>query len=153
MENVIVSDVANMNPKVGLMWAEALESGEYEQGRGLLTERFPDGVERDCCLGVLCKLAIKAGVKVEVEVRPTSDDDDAGEGGSRLEYDLNFGVPPESVARWAGLRPTQDPTIAVPRPIGANLTTCTELNDNREWTFTQIAAAIRENLKKEESDG
>lgn len=146
MENVTVSDVANMNPKVGLMWAEALESGEYEQGRGLLTERLPDGVERDCCLGVLCKLAIKAGVKVEVEVRPTSDDDDAGEGSSRLGYDLNFGVPPESVSRWAGLRPGQDPTIVV---SWRNLTTCTELNDNREWTFTQIAAAIRENLKNE----
>jgi len=50
-----------MNPEVKAQWIEALESGEYTQGRGALTKVGPDGSRSHCCLGVLTDLAVKAG--------------------------------------------------------------------------------------------
>jgi len=50
-----------MKLEVKKLWIEALRSGKYEQGRGALNK---DG--KFCCLGVLCDLAVKAGVEVEV---------------------------------------------------------------------------------------
>lgn len=41
-----------MTPELKEKWAAALESGEYEQGRGKLR----DNDDRMCCLGVLCHL-------------------------------------------------------------------------------------------------
>lgn len=38
-------------------WPNALESGEYEQGKGSLYTNYPDrAVEKYCCLGVACQL-------------------------------------------------------------------------------------------------
>lgn len=39
-------------------WIAALESGEYEQGRGYL-KTSAEGVDKFCCLGVLCDLYSK----------------------------------------------------------------------------------------------
>ena len=47
-----------MNPEIKAQWVAALRSGEYKQGRGQL--RNTD--DEYCCLGVLCDLAVKAGV-------------------------------------------------------------------------------------------
>lgn len=39
-----------MNPEIKAQWLEALRSGKYKQGRGML--RTPEN--SFCCLGVLC---------------------------------------------------------------------------------------------------
>jgi hypothetical protein len=44
-----------MNPTVKKQWLEALRSGKYQQGNGRLRSSR-DGVDRFCCLGVLCDL-------------------------------------------------------------------------------------------------
>lgn len=41
-----------MNPEIKAKWLEALRSGKYEQGKGVLR----DAENRFCCLGVLCDL-------------------------------------------------------------------------------------------------
>lgn len=41
-------------------WIAALRSGEYAQGIGTL-RAIRDGVDRFCCLGVMCDVAQKAG--------------------------------------------------------------------------------------------
>lgn len=46
-----------MNQDVKGLWTEALESGEYPQTKNRLKD--DDGY---CCLGVLCELAVQAGV-------------------------------------------------------------------------------------------
>jgi hypothetical protein len=51
-----------MNPDKKKMWIDALLSGEYKQGRGAL--KYKNGY---CCYGVLCDVAIKDGLKVEVK--------------------------------------------------------------------------------------
>lgn len=46
-----------MNPEIKATWYEALRSGDYEQGTSFL-HRY----DEYCCLGVLCELAVDAGV-------------------------------------------------------------------------------------------
>lgn len=49
-----------MNPIIKQRWIEALRSGDYAQGRQLLRDNV-EGVDRYCCLGVLCDLAAQDG--------------------------------------------------------------------------------------------
>jgi hypothetical protein len=42
----------NMKPEIKAKWVEALRSGEYKQGKGLLAED-----NKFCCLGVLCEVS------------------------------------------------------------------------------------------------
>lgn len=70
--------IKKMNPKVKKAWVKALESGEFEQGRGKLIKNFNNRPEL-CCLGVLC----------EIEGSPN--------GASYRNY------PPVAVNTWAGL--------------------------------------------------
>jgi len=46
-----------MVPEIKAQWVAALRSGEYVKGRNHLQK---DG--KFCCLGVLCELAVKAGI-------------------------------------------------------------------------------------------
>jgi len=50
-----------MNAEIKAKWIEALRSGRYAQGCGRL-RRHDD---KYCCLGVLCELAVEAGVLEE----------------------------------------------------------------------------------------
>ncbi len=44
-----------MNKELKQKWIDALRSGDYEQGKGLLCRITPDGAKY-CCLGVLCEV-------------------------------------------------------------------------------------------------
>lgn len=116
-----------MNPEVKTLWLKALRSGEYEQGQGFLNRRG-----KFCCLGVLCDLAVRSGVEVEVEVYPFA---------SEHLYDGDGSTLPESVKVWAGLN-SYDPQL------GEN--TCIALNDGDEYVerheFSEIADLIEEHL-------
>jgi hypothetical protein len=46
-----------MKAELKQKWIEALRSGEYRQGKGVLR----DSVDRFCCLGVLCDVVSKSG--------------------------------------------------------------------------------------------
>ena len=106
-----------MNAEVKQQWLDALRSGEYEQTRGRLRRGMPldpedldDGYNAGyCCLGVLCDLAVKAGVTQLHEERPFEESDYENE---RNYVSYSYGVsegrkdssvlPPE-VVKWAGL--------------------------------------------------
>lgn len=86
-----------MDLNIKQQWCAALRSGEYRQGQNNL--KCTDG--RLCCLGVLCELAVGAGVIA----RPRLDDanqrflyEDAGmpDGG-------NGALLPPKVREWAGI--------------------------------------------------
>src|SRR4051812_18230243 len=53
-----------MDTEVKGRWIDALESGDYEQGRSLLAIVADDGKRKYCCLGVLCEVLGIPGVKV-----------------------------------------------------------------------------------------
>lgn len=86
-----------MDTAVKAKWVAALRSGEYKQGAGALARGG-----RYCCLGVLCDLAVKAGVLVEVSFADEEED--------QLTYDGADGVLPDSVVDWADLSHT-DPEV------------------------------------------
>lgn len=128
-----------MNPEAKRLWLEALRSGRYRQERGWL---HLDGGGY-CCLGVLCDVAIKAGVTVKVRHV-----DDEWDGCAVVSYDGAETFPPESVMAWAEL--PDCPTVEVPE---TDLLECfspsvslTTLNDDLEWSFAQIADAIERDL-------
>lgn len=125
-----------MNPVVRDAWIERLESGDYQQGQNQLVGVYREKLEH-CCLGVLCELAVEAGV-LRAEYRQQAyvavfPDDHYAEYRSSL---------PEVVSRWAGLW-TDDPVVAVDNGDRFTLSNC---NDTRGMNFVEIARAIRRSL-------
>lgn len=115
------------NLEIMRQWSAALRSGEFEQSRGNLAYTSPDGSTQYCCLGVLCELAIRAGVPVKkVE-----------DGYGVTYYDGSAGTPPASVRNWAGL----GTSILLSLP-GIGMRHAFELNDTYKMPFPQIADAV-----------
>lgn len=82
-----------MVPEVKAKWLAALRSGEFKQGRVSLHKVWSQGVERFCCLGVLCKLAADEGVIPAPGGLPN--------GGREYAGAVSF-LPP-LVRKWAGI--------------------------------------------------
>lgn len=110
-------------------WVDALRSGEYKQGAGLL-RRDPSKLSpepRYCCLGVLCDLAVQAGI-VQAKTRngTTYYGDDRGKSATQL---------PPTVQAWAGLRTPTGEGL----PNGLDLV---RVNDAGSMSFNRIAELI-----------
>lgn len=136
-----------MKPEVKAAWVEALRSGEYEQGTDYLHTASGDGPDRFCCLGVLCEVAIKSGL--ELEVLP------AEEGAFRYAGANN--LTPREVIEWAGVdelaleeeltvssRPSNY-DIRVSTAGSIETTSLSRLNDSGH-TFAVLADIIEEQL-------
>lgn len=122
-----------MNPEIKAKWLEALRSGEYKQGTGSLCTIQEDGTSWYCCLGVLCDLAAKEGV---VEI---------GLAGREIYYGESDSYLPDRVQRWAGIHDGIRPDAHNPR-IGPASASLSELNDDQEASFEEIARIIEERL-------
>lgn len=142
-------------PEVKTLWLDALRSGDYLQGDGYLAYIDPDEnldddgqpVVRYCCLGVLCDLAVKAGVGVTVTGLVSEDRIRA--------YDGDKGGLPASVWEWAtgqdvtgGLLRFGDFDVEVPHqdePGAMYISTLAERNDDGA-SFDEIADLIEGQL-------
>jgi hypothetical protein len=114
----------DMNPGIRAQWTAALRSGKYQQGRSALRKN-----DELCCLGVLCDLAVKAGVTSAMP----------GEDGYPWAYDGRIDYLPDSVKEWAGLE-DGNPLVYGPHcPARDHLA---RINDDLCWDFAQIADAI-----------
>lgn len=123
-----------MNPEVRTAWLGRLRSGDYLQAFGKLRRDDPDEEPSFCCLGVLCELAVEAGV---VERAPQSYstvyvDVAVGGAGDRSDNYLPF-----AVQRWAGLDARPDPLVA-----GRSLGTWNDAGAS----FARLADLIEEHL-------
>lgn len=141
-----------MNAKVKEKWLAALRSGNYKQGQKVLKQGAPGEVARYCCLGVLCDLAVDAGVV-------TSDLNVAGSGVTDrdgrfinnvwaffgLPEDINESTLPLAVRDWAGLD-GGNPSVPVNRITPGYPTNLASLNDAYNATFADIADIIEEYL-------
>ncbi len=119
-----------MNQDIKQAWVQALRSGKYTQAH----ERLHDGVGH-CCLGVLCELAVDAGVIDPFRV--IEDYRDNGEAVARYWYDDATTALPTTVRRWAGVD-NDDPEIAPGKSAA--------MANDGGWTFGEIAEAIAEYL-------
>lgn len=157
-----------LNPEVKAEWLKRLRSGEYTQGGGKLR----DGLNRYCCLGVLCDIAADADILVWHEDPLVSKDSDEPETAAWRAYvvenieeddDWTSAVLPNSPSfqRWAftTLAPHdqygtesefENPQIPLDvleplLPEYHSAKSLAELNDNGA-TFEQIATLIERAL-------
>ena len=111
--------MSKMKPEVKQAWVEALRSGEYNQGKGLLRHPVRDNY---CCLGVLCDLHAK-------------ETGDVWEDG--FKYKFESMILPQEVRDWAGLS-SSNPE--------AGDTSLAYANDNGGKDFNAIANLIEKHL-------
>lgn len=137
------------DPKVMKSWVEALRSGDHTQGYRTLNRIRPLGDPEDeysnviglCCLGVLCEVAVKAGViPAGVNAHGSMRYGAAGQG-SFL---------PEEVMEWAGLADV-NPWVEVIRvrpgtddEMYAATARLADLNDEERASFEEIADIIED---------
>lgn len=135
-----------MKPEIRDQWADAMESDEFTQGIKRLTTVEEDGTEKDCCLGVLCKLAVKAGVIPEGEIvyEGTYDVNQRAYGTGR-----STGLLPREVTEWAGLPPApaeHEEGGSVMLDLNGRSLNADYLNDGLRLSFKEIAKLVREQL-------
>jgi hypothetical protein len=133
-----------MNAEIRSKWTAALRSGDFEQGIECLGYNDPDDGDKrkNCCMGVLCELAVEAGVLTSVLILDTVFY------GAEVE---NRTLPDEVIA-WAGLsdtnpvlRPYQPSDqyyrhlFGRPSEVGM---TCADANDGERLNFLEIADLI-----------
>ena len=124
-----------MNPEIKAQWVSALRSGEYKQTDGTLHRVISVSADGEgyCCLGVLCDIAVKAGV-----IRSRID-------GSREVFEAGTewesGVLPAKVERWAGLD-NENPMVRTAEGYDSSLAS---LNDDG-YSFGAIADLIENQL-------
>jgi len=115
------------------LWVAALRSGEFARTTGKLTRVDEEGRPYGyCCLGVLCEVAVRAGLELQV-----SDDVVLG---ARWYAGVDDFLPRE-VVDWADL-PALDPLVTYDR-MELSLST---VNDDYRPSFSAIATAIEELL-------
>lgn len=118
-------------------WADALESGEYPQGNGALGRKGKDDITKYCCLGVLCELAVKAGVIQSFQ--GLGGDDSAISYGTSTYRTAS--LPSREVMRWAGLD-ANNPMV----DYDDDHQSLAELNDSGTLDFPEIAKLVRTQL-------
>lgn len=149
--------MTKLRPDIKAQWLQALRSGDYEKGFNVLKAVTRDSLDGSvsveyCCLGVLCDLAVKAGVaewKSPAETWQVSQtcislDENGRPSGS------SASALPNRVAHWAFERPDDrhpnNPTVTV---MGS-ATALAVLNDGEEgWrphSFEEIATLIEEQM-------
>ena len=110
-----------MNKHAAELLTTALRSGEYTQGVSTL-----ENEGTFCCLGVLCKIAEKEGIKVGIE-------DNVLEGNTLAFQD--------DVKEWSGVNTDEGAFILREMRIDGLQQRLTDLNDE-DLTFPQIADVI-----------
>src|SRR5688572_2535633 len=120
------------------LWADALLSDEFTQGRNYLAYQLKDGSLKHCCLGVGCEVAIRNGLEISRHVQEGPD----SFGRQHIVYDGEKFMLPRVVMDWYGL--TGDTAVSLLRlglngPIEA---TGPHLNDELKVSFTGIARVL-----------
>ncbi len=137
-----------MNNELIRAWHADLISGEHKQGFGSLEKKTNDGDTLQCCLGVLCRTAIRLGLDINTTFVTHNEgsvflgNTDFGKGN---EYSQD--ILPSPVARFLyqdepDIMVCQNPMLldGVTRN-GQNY--ATEFNDNEGYNFAQIAECIK----------
>jgi hypothetical protein len=136
-----------MNPKVKRLWINALESGDYVQGKNYLKQTISGGFSY-CCLGVLCDLYDKHSGK-----SPGFREGAYHISSSReIVYPHNGStvLPTREVLEWAGLeseRGFDDGHLLVLKDgTEYRATGLPDINDNCDLSFKEISSVIKERL-------
>jgi hypothetical protein len=141
------------NPENMRKFVEALRSGRFTQGAGALEYVDTNGVTKNCCLGVACRVAMENGVKLTVypsyrytlhlmlSTLPKTAFDDGLRDPDAVEI---VNVLPPTVKLWLGVKSDN--------PFLDNVARATEFNDTFGRDFQEIADAFERTYLTEESD-
>jgi hypothetical protein len=129
------------------LWADELIHGEHHQGRNRLTRKGPDGVERDCCMGVGSKVAKDNGLELHVFY-------DSASGVTTYNgWDDYF---PTEVWQWYGFN-DGNPIVGIyscrcgyPECDTGGTVTASHANDSMEKTFEEIGLMLYEYYRLDE---
>lgn len=124
-----------MNPKSKPLWLTALRSDEYTQIKVSLETQ--DG---NCCMGVLCREAIKHGIKLDVGLAEKNLE---GMFLAVRSFNNQINYPPHAVKEWAGIISDEkdQELIDVENPLRK----LAYMNDEGK-SFKEIADYIEANL-------
>lgn len=129
-----------MKKKIKKLWLEALNSGEYAQGRRFLCQK---GKKYDtfCCLGVLCDIAVLQGLKMNLQTLTKSERATCSTQINSISfkvesYDGRINILPHSIDVWAGLNTDKANTTLMKLIL---------MNDEGK-SFKAIAAVIEAEL-------
>jgi hypothetical protein len=133
-----------MNQDIKAQWVTALRSGNYAQTDGRLRKistRDGETEEGFCCLGVLCDLAVKAGV-ISEPTQATYNFEDSTIIDYQYGEEKEESILPKAVIEWAELDSTS-PFVFAPYTDGHGYykAELTELNDGGTG-FAKIANLI-----------
>ncbi|MEK6860402.1 MAG: hypothetical protein AABY07_00385 [Nanoarchaeota archaeon] len=120
-----------MKQEIAEKWADALESGKYQQGKG--------GLHKDnqfCCLGVLCDIFSRENNKRWIS-------DDISPFNSILGKD---DILPSKVKRWAGMKSATG--ILKSNDLVTYNDAPQQVKKRKDFNFKDIAGLIRRNWKK-----
>ena len=112
-----------MKKKIADRWVRALRSGKYKQTAGCLE----DLEGSNCCLGVLCNLAVASKVCKKERSYDVFIFNDSG------------GTLPDSVREWAGMKSCDGKR--------KNRKSLINYNDDLGYSFDKIADIIEKNYK------
>jgi hypothetical protein len=120
-----------MKKEIAEKWVQALRSGEYRQGRGVLCDIY-DGKRRFCCLGVLCEVAINSGLKIETKEKEKY-------GALVMNYARSHIFLPESVRNFTEMHSINGEIFL--EEYGGKVSLA-DLNDHKNFSFESIANVI-----------
>lgn len=123
-------EIKKMDPEIKALWLTALRSGEFPQAIGALKND-----KGNCCLGVLCEVAVRNEVIPEVEYSEEWNNFYY----VSMAYDC---TPPDAVTKWAGLFNNDNPEVI----YNGECVTLIDLNDSFKLSFLEIADIIEEQL-------
>ena len=124
-----------MRQDIGEKWITALESGEWDKGRGQLCGLNADGTKEYCCLGVLCELAIADGLELAKGERRIDPND--------VVYDGEYAYLPIAVREWAGMASNAGTFVRKPEDEGES--SLADVNDVAD-DFGPVVKAIRKHM-------
>lgn len=130
----------------------ALRSDKFTQGRKKLESIEAEGLTRNCCLGVACRVATENGAEVRITQFPYT-----FRGTFYVSFDDDSSFLPVPVAKWLGLQNPEPDSVGW-QHNPALLTedgewhTATMLNDDKEYTFNEIADAFERTFLTPESE-
>lgn len=125
-----------MNKEVKQKWIDALRSGEYAQTVGVLKEKFSNGKDAFCCLGVLCDLYAKETSAEWIYNRRLG----------RYSFLEMVDLPPRDVEKWANIDSDEEFVHKDEQGLVISSNTLYDFNDLHGLTFEEIADIVEEQL-------
>jgi hypothetical protein len=137
-----------MKTEIAKMWAEALRSGNYKQGKNCL-RRYKLGVVEYCCLGVLCEIYARTQEGQQSDLITTAQfsqmlpDSIMGQE-CEAPYAGASEYLPDVVVNWAGMG-SCNPIIPLNEPQTPQ--TLSDINDSLRASFNEIADIIESHVE------